>query len=277
MSSEFILNIESLNKSFVRNIVNKRGQNEGERYFIIDDLNLLIPKGKITALIGGNGAGKTTLFNIISGLSNPESGIIRYQPNGKAYNLLKEKSFNIARRGIGRMFQDNHIFLNMTVLENMLISDSNLNDEKPFISLVKSKTQSVNETGRVQKVKQIFTNLFGKKNPFWEMRNDKAGNLSYGQQHLLGLARLLMGNYCLLLLDEPTAGVNPTIIEKIKEIIRSFVEQESMTVFLIEHNMKVVLELADFCSFMSHGKITAFGTPEDVIGNDTVRKTYMGM
>lgn len=277
MRFEFILNVESLKKGFVQNIINKRGQNEGERFYIIDDLNLLIPKGKITALIGGNGAGKTTLFNVISGLTNADSGNIQYQPNGTAYNLMNQNPFDIARLGVGRMFQDNHIFLNMTVLENMLISDSNRSNEKPLTPLLKAKTFKIAELAGIQKVEEVFNNIFGKNNPFWEKRNHKAGTLSYGQQRLLGLARLLMGNHYLLLLDEPTAGVNPSIIEKIKEIIRSFVEQGSLTVFLIEHNMKVVLELADFCSFMSHGKITAFGTPGDVIGDDTVRKIYMGI
>jgi len=86
-----------------------------------------------------------------------------------------------------------------------------------------------------------------------------------------------MGNYKLVLLDEPTAGVNPQIIQQAMTIIRRMVAEKGVTVFLIEHNMKVVLELADFCSFMSHGKITAFGTPEDVIGNDEVRRTYLGV
>ena len=86
-----------------------------------------------------------------------------------------------------------------------------------------------------------------------------------------------MGDYELVLLDEPTAGVNPETIKQIMTIIRKLVYEKGITMFLIEHNMKVVLELADFCSFMSHGKITAFGTPKDVIGNNEVRKTYLGV
>ena len=86
-----------------------------------------------------------------------------------------------------------------------------------------------------------------------------------------------MGSYDLVLLDEHTAGVNPQIIQQAMAIIRRMVKENGVTVFLIEHNMKVVLELADFCSFMSHGKITAFGTPEDVIGNNEVRRTYLGV
>jgi len=109
------------------------------------------------------------------------------------------------------------------------------------------------------------------------MKNDKAKNLSYGQQRLLGLARLLMGDYKLLLLDEPTSGVNPVIVEKIKEIISYFVEKKNVTVFLIEHNMSFVLDVADFCHFMSKGIIATGGTPEDIIGNPEVRKTYLGI
>lgn len=277
MSAGFILNIESLKKSFVRNIINKHGQSEDERFYIIDNLSLVIPNGKILALIGGNGAGKTTLFNIISGLTNSDSGKIQFQSNGNVVDLSRRAAHKIARLGIGRMFQDNHIFLNMTVLENMLLSDSNRSDEKPFSPLIRSKAHTTAESVRIQQVEEVFCNLFGDQNPFWEMRNQKAGSLSYGQQRLLGLARLFMGDYRLLLLDEPTAGVNPAIIEKIKEIIRYLTIKKGITVFLIEHNMNVVLELADFCSFMSHGKITAFGTPKDVIGNNAVRKTYMGM
>ena len=97
------------------------------------------------------------------------------------------------------------------------------------------------------------------------------------KQRLLGLARLFMGNYDLVLLDEPTSGVNLQIIEQAMAIVRRMVKERGVTVFLIEHNMKVVLELADFCNFMSHGKITAFGTPDDILGNDQVRKTYLGM
>jgi ABC-type branched-subunit amino acid transport system ATPase component len=277
MSSEFILNIESIKKSFVRDIVDKWGKSNDERLFIIDDLDLMVSRGKITALIGGNGAGKTTLFNIISGLTNADSGTILYKPNGTPYDLMNQNPFNIARLGIGRMFQDSHIFLNMTVLENMLIADSKRHNETPFYRPLKYRRLQTEEKLRIQKVESIFKTLFGDNNPFWEKREQQAGNLSYGQQRLLGLARLLMGDYQLLLLDEPTAGVNPSIIETIKEIVTSFVEKRGMTVFLIEHNMKVVLELADFCCFMSDGKIAAFGTPEDVIGEHSVRKTYMGI
>lgn len=275
--NDTILEIDSIKKSFVRNIINVRGEQEDERFYIIDDFDLAVPRGKITALIGGNGAGKTTLFNIISRFMEADSGDILFKNNGKTKSLMKQKPFKIAQMGIGRLFQDDHIFLNMSVLDNMLLADSDSYGEAPFISLMKPKRDRNVEEKRVEKAKQIFKKLFGNNNPFWINRNNPAKNLSFGQQRLLGLARLLMGNNKLVLLDEPTAGVNPQIIKQAMAIIRRMVEEQGVTVFLIEHNMKVVLELADFCSFMSHGKITAFGTPEDVIGNDEVRRTYLGV
>lgn len=272
-----ILQINSIKMSFVRNIINVRGEQEDERFCIIDDLDLFVPEGKITALIGGNGAGKTTLFNIISRFVEADSGDILFKTNGNTTNLLKQKPFKIAELGIGRLFQHDHILSNLSVLDNMLLADSDFFGENPFISLLKSQKDKAAEQIRIEKANKIFIDLFGENNAFWQKRNDPAKSLSYGQQRLLGLARLFMGNNKLVLLDEPTAGVNPQIIQQVMSIIRRLVEENGITVFLIEHNMKVVLELADFCSFMSHGKITAFGTPDDVIGNDEVRRTYLGV
>jgi branched-chain amino acid transport system ATP-binding protein len=175
------------------------------------------------------------------------------------------------------MFQDTHIFPEMTVLENMLIADKRKYGEQPFISLFKSKKSQRIEKERIDAAKSIFYELFGEDNTLWNKRNEAAGVLSYGQQRLLGLARIFMGNYKLVLLDEPTSGINPQLIAKILEIIKKMVKEKDMAVLLIEHNMKVVLDIADFCSFMSHGKITAFGTPDDVLGNDAVRKDYLGI
>lgn len=271
-----ILKIEDLNKSFTRNIINKLSTEENERFNIIDELDLFIPEGKITALIGGNGAGKTTLFNIISRFTEADSGRIHFH-NNHWLNILKQPAHKLKHIGIGRLFQDNHIFQQMTILENMLIADDSEWGEKPFLSLFKAKKNKEIEKIRTKKVERIFSELFEIENPFWEKRNDLASSLSFGQQRLLGLARLFMGNYKLVLLDEPTAGVNPDLVKTICAIIKNMVKKKNLTVFLIEHNMKVVLEIADFCSFMSHGKITAFGSPKDVIGDENVRRTYLGM
>ncbi len=272
-----ILEIQSVSKSFVRNIINVRGQSADERFLIIDDLDLMIPRGKITALIGGNGAGKTTLFNIISGFMHPDRGHIFYYNNGSKKELIGEEPHRITKMGVGRMFQDSHIFPEMTVLENMLIADADDFGEKPLRVIFQFNQMKKTEQTRIQKAEAVFQDVLGENNDLWAKRFSLAGSLSFGQQRLLGLARLFMGHYDLVLLDEPTAGVNPAIIEQIQHIIRRMVREQKMTVFLIEHNMKVVLELSEYCSFMSHGKITAFGYTSDVIGNDDVRKTYLGI
>jgi len=275
--NDMILEIQSVKKSFVRNIINVRGEEENERFFIIDGLDLMIPHGKITALIGGNGAGKTTLFNVISGLMRIDSGNIIYQKENEPVSIIGWQPYKITKLGIGRMFQDDHIFPDLSVLENMMLADSDDYGEQPFISIFKAKKNSEIEHMRIEKARKIFIELFGENNPFWIKRNDPAKSLSFGQQRLLGLARLFMGGYELVLLDEPTAGVNPQVINQVINIVRRMVNEKKLTVFLVEHNMEVVVKLADYCSFMSHGKITAFGTPEDVIGNDEVRKTYLGI
>jgi len=275
--SDYILEINSVKKSFVRNRVNIRGEGEDERFFILDGLDINIERGKITALIGGNGAGKTTLFNAISGLAKVNSGEILYRKGNKTISIVDLPSYKITRLGIGRMFQDDHIFPDLSVLDNMMLADSDTFGEFPFISILKSSESRRIEKYKIKKVKNVFISLFGKENFFWEKRNEPAKSLSFGQQRLLGLARLFMGDYKLVLLDEPTAGVNPLIINQIINIVRQMVKEKNLTVFLVEHNMEVVLKLTDYCNFMSHGKIAVFGTPEDVIGNDEVRKTYMGI
>lgn len=274
--NDYILEIRAVRKSFVRNIINVRGEESDERFFVIDDLDMLIPPGKITALIGGNGAGKTTLFNAISGFTKIDSGQIIYREK-EPILINNLPPYKITRLGIGRLFQDDHIFPELSVLDNMLIADSDTHDERPFISFTKASESQKKERNKVKKAQNVFTSLFGEENFFWDKRNDLAKSLSYGQQRLLGLARLFMGNYRLVLLDEPTAGVNPKIVNQIIQIIRNMVKEKNLSVFLVEHNMEVVLRLADYCNFMSHGKIAVFGTPEDVIGNDEVRKTYMGI
>lgn len=274
--NDYILEIEDVRKSFVRNIINVRGEEEDERFYIIDDLDIMIPRGKITALIGGNGAGKTTLFNAISGFTKIDLGQIIYKDKQPVV-INNLPPYKITRLGIGRLFQDDHIFPELSVLDNMLLADSDSYDEHPFISLFKASESQKKEKNKIEKAQNIFINLFGDENFLWEKRDDPAKSLSYGQQRLLGLARLFMENYKLVLLDEPTAGVNPKIVNQIINTILKMVKEGGLTVFLVEHNMEVVLKLADYCNFMSHGKIAVFGTPEDVIGNDEVRKTYMGI
>jgi len=288
MNDLTILYIKSLKKSFVRNFINIRGHLDDESFFILENIDFKIEKGKVSALIGGNGTGKTTTFNILSRFIDADDGTILFNPSGitdedlrclssSANTFLKKEPFEIARLGIGRMFQDNHIFQNMTVLENMLVADDNDFGESPVRSFFSFKGLKEREQQRIEKAENILKDLFGMNNDFLTKKHEKARLLSYGQQRLLGLARLLMGNYSLLLLDEPTSGINPVFIERIKVIIKYFVEQKGLTVLLIEHNMNFVKEVADYCLFMSQGRIAKSGKPDEIIGNPEVRKILWGI
>lgn len=271
-----ILTIQSLTKGFSRKVINSGGFDENEEYFVINELFLNIPRGKVIALIGGNGAGKTTLFNIISGFVKPENGSIKFGNNGNATELIGMPPHKITRLGIGRMFQDNHTFPEMSVLENMLIANASDTTEKPFSSIVFRKQNKEIEAIKLEKAEKVFHYVFGEDKSLWEKRSSPASAISWGQQRLLGLARLFMHDYQLLLLDEPTSGVNPEVIDQIKTLIRRL-SDNNQTVFLIEHNLDVVKDIADFCCYMDKGRIALMGTPADVIGNEEVRKSYIGL
>jgi len=263
-----ILSVENLSKSFTQ----RHGKKDKE-ILILKNLSFGIDEGIITALVGGNGSGKTTLFNIISRFTEVNSGEIHY----KDIDLLRKKAYDCKDLGIGRMFQDNHIFQNLTILDNMMIADSDTLGENPIISLIKPKKINTLEQEREIKAKIIFEDLFGEDSEFWEKRNDKASALSYGQQRLLGLARLFMNDYKLVLLDEPTSGVDPVKVDKICEILVKMKNEKNMTIFLIEHNFKTIRKVADWAIFLSEGAVFTETTPEDLYGNENFRKKYLGI
>ncbi len=263
-----ILDIKNISKSFFY-------KTSGNNY-ILKNFNLSIEKQKVTALIGGNGTGKTTLFNIISGFLEPDknstSEIIFETEN----NLLKIPSWKIPRQGIGRLFQDVHIFPDLTIMENMKVADSDVFGETPLESVFFTRKIKTAEKKKEKKVMAIFADVFGKNSTFVKNSGMFAGDLSYGEQRLLGMVRLLAGNYSLILLDEPTSGVHPKLLEKISEIIRLMI-LHGKTVFLIEHNMAFIRQVADTVAFIMNGKIHTKGKPELVLADEIIIKKYLGM
>lgn len=233
----------------------------------VDNVSCGFYSGKITGLIGPNGAGKTTIFNLISGLYKPDSGEIYFK--GKRIDILPPHK--IAQLGIGRLFQDIRVFTKLTVLENVLISIPNQLGEKFYEGIFIRKKLAEKERENVEKAEQLleFVHLADKKNTLAE-------NLSYGQQKLLSIARLLAMGSELLLLDEPTAGVHPAVIKSILETIKSLAQQGKTIVF-IEHNINVVLEIADWVYLLDEGKIASFGLPDEVIHDKTTREVYLGV
>lgn len=233
----------------------------------VDSVSLDFSANKITALIGPNGAGKTTVFNLISGFLKADEGTIKFK--GKDLNGFPP--FRIARAGIGRLFQDVRIFKEMTVLENVMAAFDNQVGERWWVPLIEPFKVKKQEREFLQRADELlqFVGLL-------EKRDDFAESLSYGQQKLLSIARLLASDAEILLLDEPTAGVSPAMVPQILEVIISL-RNRGKAVILIEHNLNVVSEIGDWVFFMDEGQVTYFGLPADVLGNPDVRQAYIGL
>lgn len=240
---------------------------------LLNGVSLDVEQGKITALVGGNGTGKTTLFNIISGFQNNFEGEVIFE--GKRLNHIAPHKISL--KGIGRLFQGRQLMGDLTLMENMKIASDDRTGEVPFESLlIPGKVRQKENEKELQAV-DLLKRFFGDDNKYLSMLENKASEFSYGEQRLIAIVRLLMGKDKLLLLDEPTAGVNPVYIETIKSIIRRIVAEEGITVLLIEHNMHFVREIADWCAYLDNGVIEKVGTVTEVLDDKNVRNSYLGI
>lgn len=233
----------------------------------VDGVSLSFEAGKVTGLVGPNGAGKTTLFHLICGALKPDSGEVLYR--GRPIQGLPP--WVIAQMGIGRLFQDVRVFPKLTVLENVLVAQAHQRGERVAAALFARPAVRREERAATAAALDLldFVGLA-------DYAGQPAEALSYGQQKLLAIARLLGAGADVLLLDEPTAGVSPTLIHRLLEVIRGLAGQ-GCTVVLIEHNMNVVLDVADWVYFLSEGNVAAFGLPIEVLGDSSVRAAYLGL
>jgi branched-chain amino acid transport system ATP-binding protein len=224
------------------------------------DISLEVPEGRIIGLIGPNGSGKTTLFNSIVGYHPIDSGSIRFKSREISSLLVPE----IARLGLLRTFQQTRIYGEMTCVQNMLISVSERNSR--FIDLFASQTGA-----GVERADELleFVGLY-------EKRFLAAGTLSFGQQKLLEFAMALMNDPHMLMLDEPTAGINPTLINGLIERLRRANADFGITLFVIEHNMRVIMNLAEHIYCLAHGELLADGTPDQIQNDQRVIDAYLG-
>jgi branched-chain amino acid transport system ATP-binding protein len=244
-----------------------------EVFHLLRGVNLGIEEGKVTALVGGNGTGKTTLFNIISGFQGDYTGEVLFQGE----KISGSPSHQVAQLGIGRLFQGRQLMGDLTLMENMLIASSDHTGENPFMAIFQSKRIKLMEEQKRQQAVVILKDLFGEDCKYLSMLDQKASTLSYGEQRLIAIARLLMADNRLLLLDEPTSGVNPVYIDTIAEVIRKIVHEKAVTVLLIEHNMHFVRAIADQCAYLDDGVIEKVGTTADVLDDKEVRNSYLGL
>jgi len=224
------------------------------------NVSLTVKPGTITGLIGPNGSGKTTLFNSIVGYHPIDSGSIQFE--GEEISRLPVQQ--IARRGMLRTFQQTRIYGEMNGVENMLIS---LPHRKMSIwdALKRNTSEDYERADRLLE----FVGLY-------EKRKLKSGDLSFGQQKLLEFAMALMNEPTCLLLDEPTAGINPTLINGLIDRLKLANIEFGITLFVIEHNMRVIMNLAESIYCLAHGELLAQGTPDEIQNDQNVIDAYLG-
>jgi branched-chain amino acid transport system ATP-binding protein len=233
----------------------------------VDGCSLEVKEGSITGLIGPNGAGKTTLFNIITGHYKPDRGKIIFQ--GQAIQGLPPHQ--IFKKKMYRTFQITREFAQMSVLENLMIMPEYQSGEKIWNTWFRPSRVRNQEQAILEKALEVleFVELI-------DLKNEYAGSLSGGQKKLLEIARSMMADPKIVLLDEPGAGVNPTLMKKLIANIRTLCAEQGITFFLIEHDMDLVMNLCDPVIVMSEGKKLAEGTAAEIRSNEAVLEAYLG-
>lgn len=224
------------------------------------DVSIKVEAGGITGLIGPNGSGKTTLFNSIVGYHPIDSGSIKFQGT----EISRMRVPQIARLGLLRTFQQTRIYGAMDCVQNMLIS-------LPHRTMTWRDSFSRNTAEDYEKADRLlqFVGLY-------EKRKLRSGSLSFGQQKLLEFAMALMNEPTCLLLDEPTAGINPTLINGLIDRLKRANSEFGITLFVIEHNMRVIMNMADRIYCLAHGELLAEGTPEQIQSDQRVIDAYLG-
>ncbi|MDF2046165.1 MULTISPECIES: ABC transporter ATP-binding protein [Microbacterium] len=231
----------------------------------VDVDHLEIPRGQITALIGPNGAGKTTLFNLLTGFDKPNTGSWSFEGS----NLAGVPAFKVSRKGMVRTFQLTKSLGRLSVLQNMLLGARGQKGENIFRALIPGiwRSQESENTTRADDLLRRFK-LDAK-------REDFAASLSGGQRKLLEMARALMSDPKLVMLDEPMAGVNPALTQSLLGHILDL-KKEGMSVLFVEHDMHMVRHISDWVVVMAEGRVVAEGPPETVMSDQAVIDAYLG-
>ena len=232
------------------------------------DVDFRVPRGSIVSLIGPNGAGKTTFFNQLTGMLQPTSGSITFD----GVPIIGMTPHEIAELGVGRTFQNIRLFGAMTSVANVMVGRHTRMKASWWASLLKLPQVREEEAAVRQRAIELLE-LVGLRRRYYD---DAARNLPYGDQRRLELARALAGDPKLLLLDEPTAGMNPGETAQMTELIRRLRDELDLTVLLIEHDMKVVMGISERITVLDHGEKLAEGTPDEIRQNPQVIEAYLG-
>ena len=232
----------------------------------VSNVDMPVQEGQIASLIGPNGAGKTTLFNCVTGLEDPTEGTIKFQDR----SIVGLRPDQIAEIGMARTFQNIRLFSELTVLDNVKIGRHCRSKSRLWGAISRNKNQNQEESDITEyALDQLsFVGLDA-------VRAQLAGNLSYGDQRRIEIARALAMGPTLLLLDEPAAGMNPQETQQLIELIHAIREQ-GITILLIEHDMKLVMQISDWVTVIAQGEKISTGKPETVQNDERVIKAYLG-